>query len=92
MPGAQIDLMQSMLLTHLHHFCLQVFQISFRQVVLVAGEAVTGILHEGLPLHLLLPQAVDDDVGMNIAGVVVAVRVGDDQGLMPGKEVFRKLH
>ena len=30
-------------------------------------------------------------MGVDIAGVIVAVRVSDDQGLVPGEEVFRKL-
>ncbi len=55
--------------------------------MLGSGLGVAGPIHVRLALYLGYPQGVDDDVNMDVAAVVVAVRVGADQGLMTG-EVF----
>ena len=54
-------------------------------------QPIPVILHEGFPFHILLPQAIDDDVGVDVPRVIVAVCVRDDQSLVASKEIFRKL-
>ena len=51
--------------------------------MLVPSLRVDRALHEIIPGHSRLAQAVQDDMAMQVAGVVVAVRVRDDQRLMP---------
>ena len=65
--------MQAMLLTHLHHFRLQVFQISFRQMMLVTGAAVDVPLHVGFFLHIQFSYTVENDMDMDIAAFVMTI-------------------
>ena len=57
----------------------------------VPCQTIPIVFHKGHPLHILLPQAVDDDMGVDVPCVIVAVCVRDDQGLVAGKEIIRKL-
>ena len=45
-----------------------------------------------LPRNSLLAKTVNADVAMKVAGMVVTIRMRDDQGLMAGKEFLGKLH
>ena len=53
---------------------------------------VDWALHEIIPGHGKFAQVVQNDMAMQVASVVVAVRVRDDQRLMPGKKAVGKLH
>lgn len=53
--------------------------------VLAARFCIGRSVHVGQEGDFLDPQAVDDDMHMNIAAVVVSIRVGANQGLMVGK-------
>ena len=48
-------------------------------------------VHVGQERHFLNPQAVYDDMHMNVAAVVMPVRVGADKGLVAGKMLFTEL-
>ena len=46
---------------------------------------------QGQERHFLYPQAVNDDMHMDVAAVVMPVRVGADKGLMAGEMLFTEL-
>ena len=46
---------------------------------------VAGPVHVRPALYFIYPQGVDDDVDVDVAAVVVSVRVGADQGLVFGE-------
>ena len=88
----QIHLMQSLLFTHLHHFRLKVFQISFCQMMLVAGATVDLPFHVRFFLHIQFPHTVENDVYVDIAAFIMTVCVRTDQNLMPWKMLLCELH
>ena len=65
--GEQIDLMQPFALANIHQRFLQVLQIVFGKVVLVSSLAVDWPFGVGLRLYIEFAQAVDYDVGMDVA-------------------------
>ena len=54
-------------------------------MVFVSGTGIAGAFHKWLWFYVVLSQAVDDDMHMDIAALVVSVRVGADKSLMSGK-------
>ena len=62
------------------------------RMVFISRLRVDWALHEIIPRHGGLAQAVQDDMAMQVAGVVVAVRVRDGQHLMPREKAVGKLH
>ena len=77
--------MQPFALTNIHQRILQVLQIVFGKVVLVSSLAVDWPFSVGLRLYIGFAQAVDYDVGVNVACAVFTIGVGTDQSLMPRK-------
>ena len=67
---------------------LQVLQIVFGKVVLVSSLAVDWPFGVGLRLYIGFAQAVDYDVGMDVACSIIAICMGADQSLMPRKISF----
>ena len=67
-------------------------QIVFGKVMLVACPAVDWSFGVGLRLYIEFAQAVDYDVGVDIACAVFAIGVGTDQRLMPRKIGFCIFH
>ena len=63
-----------------------------RWIMLVPSLRIDRALHEIIPRHGGLAQAVQDDMAMQVAGVVVSVRVCDGQRLMPREKAVGKLH
>lgn len=63
-------------------------QIVFGKVVLVSSLAVDWPFGVGLRLYIEFAQAVDYDVGMDVACSVIAICMGADQSLMPRKISF----
>ena len=63
--GEQIDLMQSLPLANIHQGFLQVLQIVFGKVVLVASLAVDRTFGEWLRVNIKFAQAVDYNMGVN---------------------------
>ena len=83
--GEQIDLMQSLPLANIHQGFLQVLQIVFGKVVLVASLAVDRTFGEWLRVNIKFAQAVDYNMGVNVACAVFTIGVSTDQSLMPRK-------
>lgn len=73
---------------NIHQRFLQVLQIVFGKVVLVSSLAVDWPFGVGLRLYIEFAQAVDYDVGMDVACSVIAICMGADQSLMPRKISF----
>ena len=65
-------------MAHLHDFGLEVAQGRVGTAVLATGFRVGWPVHVGQERHFLYPQAVNDDMHMDIAAVVMPVRVGAD--------------
>ena len=61
-------------------------------VMLIAGAAVTGALHELLRFHVKLAQAVDDNMYMNVPTSMTSIRMSTDQSLVAGKILFCVFH
>ena len=80
--------MQPFALANIHQRFLQVLQIVFGKVVLVSSLAVDWPFGVGLRLYIEFAQAVDYDVGMDVACSVIAICMGADQSLMPRKISF----
>ena len=81
----QVDLIEIFPVAHLHDFGFEVFHRSVRTAVLTPGAGICRSVHVGQQGDFLDPQGIDNDVDMNIAAVVVSVRMGADNGLMTGK-------
>lgn len=60
--------------------------------MLCAFLCVAWPVYVGFPLHCMDAQGIDDDVYMDVAGMVMSVRVGADKGLMSGKMFLTILH
>ena len=53
--------------------------------MLASGFCVRWSVHVGQQRHIFDPQTIDDDMHMDVAGLVMPVRVGADDRLMTGK-------
>ena len=53
--------------------------------MLTSGFGVGGSVHVRQKRHIFGPQTVDDDMHMDVAGLVMPVRMGADNRLMTGK-------
>ena len=87
----QIDLIQPLPLAHLHHFRAEITERCGCTSVLHSGEHIAVLVHVRHPGNALDAQTVDDDMHMDVAAFVVAVRVRRDQSLMAGEMFFAKL-
>ena len=87
----KIDLIQSLLLAQLHHFAPQVSEKRGRHPMLHSGFGVTRTIHVWHPGYVFDPKTVDDDVGVNVAAMIVTVRVRDHNGLMARKVILAEL-
>ena len=63
---------------HLHDFALEIFHSGVGAAVLAALPCVGWSVHVGQKRDFINPQGVDDDMHMDIAAVVMPVRVGAD--------------
>ena len=75
---------------HLHDFGLEIFHSCVCAAVLHAAFCVRWSVHVGQKRDSFNPQAVYDDMHMNVARVIVPVRVGTDNGLV--SEVMEMCH
>ena len=87
----EVDLIKPLPVAHLHDFGFEVAQGSVGTSVLAADFRIGRPVHVGQERHFLNPQAVYDDMHMNVAAVVMPVRVGADKGLVAGKMLFTEL-
>ena len=76
---------------HLHDFGFEVAQGSVGTAVLATGLCIGWPVHVGQERHFLNPQRIDNDMHMNVAAVVMAVRVGAYKGLVAGEMLGAKL-
>ena len=83
--GEQVNLVELLPVAQIHHILFQIKEIIFREMMFISGTGIAWPFHEALPLHVILPQAVDHDMHMDVAAFIVAVCVGADQSLMAGK-------
>ena len=65
-------------MAHLHDLGFEMAQGGVRTAVLAALPCVGWSVHVGQKRDFVNPQGVDDDMHMDIAAVVMPVRVGAD--------------
>ena len=81
----KIDLIKTGFVAQLHDLGFEIFHRRVGAAVLASGFRVGGSVHVGQQRHIFDPQTVDDDMHMDVAGLVMPVRVGADDSLMTGK-------
>ena len=81
----KVDLIEIFPVAQLHDFGFEVFHRRVCAAVLAPGAGVCRSVHVGQERNFLYPQRIDNDMHMDIAAVVVSVRVGADNGLVSGK-------
>src|SRR5699024_9337065 len=86
----EVELVKPLPVAHLHDFGFEVAHGSVGTAVLATGFCVSWPVHVGQERHFLYPQAVNDDMHMDVAAVVMPVRVGADKGLF-GEMLFTEL-
>ncbi len=72
-------------MAQLHDLGFEIFHRRVGAAVLASGFCVRWSVHIGQQRHIFNPQTVDDDMHMDVAGLVMPVRVGADDCLMTGK-------
>ena len=77
-------------MAHLHDFGFEILHSCVGAAVLAPGFCICRSVHVGQQGYFLNPQTVNDDMHMDIAAVVVSVRVGADNGLVSGEVCFTK--
>lgn len=58
-------------LAKIHERLFQINKIIIGQVVLAPGTGIAVTLHKTLPRHIIFPQAVGDDMHMDIAVAIM---------------------
>ena len=86
----EVNLIQIFPVAHLHDFGLEIFHSCVCAAVLAAVLRVRWSVHVGQKRDGFNPQAVYDDMHMNVARVIVPVRVGADNGLVSGEMLVAK--
>ena len=81
----KVDLIEIFPVAQLHDFGFEVFHRRVCAAVLAPGAGVCRSVHVGQERNFRYPQRIDNDMHMDIAAVVVSVRVGADNGLVSGK-------
>ena len=74
----EVDLVKPLPVAHLHDFTLEIFHSGVGAAVLAALPCIGWSVHVGQKRDFINPQGVDDDMHMDIAAVVMPVRVGAD--------------
>ena len=74
----EVDLVKPLPVAHLHDFTLEIFHSGIGAAVLAARPCVGWSVHVGQKRDFINSQGVDDDMHMDIAAVVMPVRVGAD--------------
>ena len=76
---------------HLHDLGFEVFHSSVRAAMFAPGTGICRSVHVGQQGYFLNTQRIDNDMNMDIAAVVVSVRVDADNGLVSGEMLGTKL-
>ena len=74
----------------LHDFGLEVAQGCVGTAVLATGLCIGWPVHIGQERHFLYPQRIDNDMHMNVAAVVMPVRVGADTVSYTHLDVYKR--
>ena len=85
MVTVMVYLVKPLPVAHLHDLGAEAVHRRVGAAVLTSGAGVRWSVHVGQERYFLYPQGIDDNVNMDVAAVVVAVRVGADKGLMAGE-------
>ena len=72
-------------------FTLEIFHSGVGTAVLATLPCVSGSVHVGQKRDFVNPQGIDDDMHMDIAAVVMPVRVGAYKRLVSGEMFFTEL-
>ena len=75
---------------HLHDLGFEVFHSSVRAAMFAPGTGICRSVHVGQQGYFLNTQRIDNDMNMDIAAVVVSVRVDADNGLVSGEMLGTK--
>ena len=78
-------------MAQLHDLGFGIFHRRVGTAVLASGFCVRWSVHIGQQRHIFDPQTVDDNMHMDVAGLVMPVRMGADDRLMTGKLLSAKL-
>ena len=81
----KVDLIEIFPVAQLHDFGFEVFHRRVCAAVFAPGAGVCRSVHIGQEWNFGYPQGIDNDMHMDIAAVIVSVRVGADNGLVSGK-------
>ena len=81
----KVDLIEIFPVAQLHDFGFEVFHRRVCAAVFAPGAGVCRSVHVRQERNFLYPQRIDNNMHMDIAAVVVSVRVGADNGLVSGK-------
>ncbi len=71
--------------THLHDFLLQMIKKSCCGPVLKSRFMLMRLVHVILPVNCIFTNTVNDNMGMNVTGAIVSIRMSDYQCLIAGK-------
>ena len=86
----KVDLIEIFPVAQLHDFGFEVFHRRVCAAVFAPGAGVCRSVHVRQERNFLYPQRIDNDMHMDIAAVVVSVRVGADNGLVSGEMLGTK--
>ena len=86
----KIYLVKSFLLAPIHDSFLKSVHEFISGTMLVTGGFLMWFIHIRLPFHCSLPHTVDDDVGMDISGLIVTIGMSNHQCLISGKHLLCK--
>ena len=81
----KVNLIQPGFVAQLHDLGFEIFHRRVGTAVFASSFRIGGSVHVGQQRHIFDPQTVDDDMNMDVAGLVMPVRVGADDSLMTGK-------
>lgn len=87
----KVNLIKPGFMAQLHDLGFEIFHRRVGAAVLASGFRVGMSVHVGQQRHIFDPQTVDDNMHMDVAGLVMPVRVGADDRLMTGKLLPAKL-
>ena len=87
----EVDLVKPLPVAHLHDFTLEIFHSGIGAAMFAPGTGICRSVHVGQQGYFLNTQRIDNDMNMDIAAVVVSVRVGADNGLVSWEMLFTEL-
>ena len=70
--------MQLLSVAQIHHILFQIGKIIIRKMMFIASTGIAWPFHEILTFHIMFPQAIDNDMHMNVATLIVSVCMSAD--------------